>query len=62
MLGRFHEISIEAGDIGDSVGFYEALGGRYLLTKPMAVRGLTSDHAVYGWQDTQELLDLGRQA
>ncbi|HET7809347.1 MAG TPA: hypothetical protein VFL16_02120 [Steroidobacteraceae bacterium] len=26
MLGRFHEISIEAGDIADSVGFYERLG------------------------------------
>jgi catechol 2,3-dioxygenase-like lactoylglutathione lyase family enzyme len=26
VLGRFHEISIEAGDIADSVAFYERLG------------------------------------
>lgn len=26
MLGRFHEISIEVGDIADSVAFYERLG------------------------------------
>lgn len=42
-------------------GFYEALGGRYLLTKPMTLRGLTSDHAVYGWSDTRVLLQPARE-
>ena len=26
MLGRFHEISVETGDIAESVAFYERLG------------------------------------
>lgn len=41
-------------------GFYEALGGRYFITKPITVRGLASDHAVYGWPDTQVLLGPAR--
>ena len=39
-----------------SRGFYEAMGGRYLKTKPISIGGETLTEAAYGWNDLPSLV------
>ena len=39
-----------------SRGFYEALGGHYVLTKPIEIGGVMLDEVSYGWDDIRVLL------
>lgn len=39
-----------------SRGFYEAMGGRYLKTKPIEIGGETLEEAAYGWADLSAFL------
>ena len=39
-----------------SRGFYEAVGGRYLKTKPLELGGVTLTEVAYGWDDLPSLV------
>jgi L-amino acid N-acyltransferase YncA len=39
-----------------SRGFYEALGGRYVSTKPIEIGGVILNEVSYGWEDIRVML------